>query len=195
MNVKPGIKQFWALFLYPESRMISILINRWIGHRWQLIFVAIFVCCSSFNAQTNKKIGYANFNEILLQMKEYDSLNLEYNQYVHSFEEEIKSLSNVLRAKSEQMDTIQNAYRIQKLKQEHQELTAMLTELKGTAKSKSKTKREVLFKNLYEQMSNAKDKIIQDYGYDYIYDSGKTKIPPILNAEDVTNKLKEELGI
>ena len=84
---------------------------------------------------------------------------------------------------------------IQKLKQEHQELTAMLTELKGTAKSKSKTKREFLFKNLYEQMSNAKDKIIQDYGYDYIYDSGKTKIPPILNAEDVTNKLKEELGI
>ncbi len=128
-------------------------------------------------------------------MKEYDSLNLEYNQYVHSFEEEIKSLSNVLRAKSEQMDTIQNSYRIQKLKQEHQELTAMLTELKGTAISKSKTKREFLFKNLYEQMSNAKDKIIQDYGYDYIYDSGKTKIPPILNAEDVTNKLKEELGI
>ena len=175
--------------------MISILANRLNGLRWQLIFIAIIGCYSSFNAQTNKKIGYANFNEILLQMKEYDSLNLEYNQYVHSFEEEIKSLSNVLRAKSEQMDTIQNSYRIQKLKQEHQELTAMLTELKGTAKSKSKTKREFLFKNLYEQMSNAKDKIIQDYGYDYIYDSGKTKIPPILNTEDVTNKLKEELGI
>ena len=175
--------------------MISILINRWIGHRWQLVFVAIFVCCSSVKAQTNKNIGYANFNELLLQLKDYDSLNLEYNKYVHSFEKEISSLSKVLHSKSEQIDTIQDTYRVQKLKQEHQELTAMLTELKGTAKSKSKTKRESLFKDLYQKMANAKDTVMKDFGYDYIYDSGKTKIPPILNAEDVTDKLKVELGI
>ena len=181
--------------MYPESEMISIVTNRLNGCGWQLLFVAIFFCCSNFNAQTNKKIGYASFNELLLQLKGYDSLNLEYNKYVHSFEKEISSLSKVLHSKSEQIDTIQDPYRIQKLKQEHQELTAMLTELKGTAKSKSKTKRESLFKDLYQKMANAKDTVMKNFGYDYIYDSGKTKIPPILNAEDVTDKLKVELGI
>jgi len=160
-----------------------------------IVCALILILNSSIYCQTNKKIGYANMKAVRHSLPEYDSLMIEYNNYSASFEKELSSLTQLMNSKSEQIDTVREPERKKQLQSEHQELTALLADYNIAVKREIALKKETLFSDLELRIEKAKEVIKLRHAYDLIYDSSITKIPPILDATDITDHLKKELGL
>ena len=155
----------------------------------------ILLLCSSIYCQTNKKIGYANIQAVRHSLPQYDSLLIEYDNYSSSFEKELSSLTQLMNSKSEQIDTVSASDKKRQLQSEHQELTALLADYNNAVKCEIALKKEMLFAEIELRIEEATEVIKLRHAYDLIYDSSITKIPPILDATDITDQLKKELGL
>jgi Skp family chaperone for outer membrane proteins len=155
----------------------------------------ILLLCSSICCQTNKKIGYANMQAVRYSLPQYDSLLIEYDNYSSSFEKELSSLTQLMNSKSEQIDTASESDKKRQLQSEHQELTALLADYNIAVKREIALKKEMLFAEIELSIEEATEVIKLRHAYDLIYDSSITKIPPILDATDITDQLKKELGL
>ncbi len=100
-----------------------------------------------------------------------------------------------MNSKSEQIDTVSSSDKKRQLQSEHQELTALLADYNIAVKREIALKKEMLFAEIELRIEEATEVIKLRHAYDLIYDSSITKIPPILDATDITDQLKKELGL
>lgn len=160
-----------------------------------LILATSLFGLSSFQGQTNKKIGFADFEKVKLQMPKFDSLLLLSSQHVLVYEQELYALTDMIQKKSNQMDTTTIQDEKHKISGQLQDLTAMLNNYSATAKSELSTVKKALFHDINQKLIDACEQIKRRENFDYIYDSSNKLIPPTLGAQDLTNMLIVELGL
>ena len=160
-----------------------------------LILTSSLVGLIPCQAQTNKKIGFADFGKLKHLMPEYDSLVALSAEYESLFEKELYALTNMIQEKSKQLDTIIGQSEKDKLIVQLQDLTSMLNSYRITAKIElSKTDHD-LFIEVNQRIADACERIKDKDDFDYIYDSSLKAIPPMIGAKDLTEVIAKELGL
>jgi predicted RND superfamily exporter protein len=159
------------------------------------LFILLIVSCSGAYAQSNLKIGYANFAELKVQLPSYDSLQLIVQEHETDYEAELVEMALIVKNKSEEIDRAKDRDHLEMLKAEHQALTAMLKEYTQLADQELSFIKITVLKPLSDSLELAKNRIIIRHKLDYFYDSSKTVVPALVKATDMTSELKSELGL
>lgn len=157
------------------------------------------ISCGAFAQTKDLKLGHINSQELLQAMPESDSAQAKLQkaaQQLESTMEEMqvefnKKYDNYINNSEEYSDLVR-----QTKESELAELQNRIQQFQSTADQDLQQQRQKLFQPIQEKARRAIDRVAQEHGYTYVFDSGiGTIIFAAEDTDDLMPLVKEELGI
>jgi outer membrane protein len=149
-------------------------------------------------SQASLKLGYIDSNEILMAMPETDSLQKELKKYAEYLDSQMASMAQEYQSKvtsyQENVNTMSDLIRQTKEK-EITDLQARIQAFQQSADQDLSTKQAELFNPLIEKVKNAINAVGKENGYNYIFDTGTGALVFFENGDNVLPLVKKKLGI
>lgn len=162
------------------------------------VVVVLFVASFGAQAQTNVKIGYVDFAQIVAMMPGQDSINQKLQAHVASLESQMKAMQTEYEAKMSDYQATQ-ATMSQIIKQtKEKEIVDLQTRIEAfnqQAQYEIQNKQMELTKPLIEKIQNAIKAVGKENGFTYILNGNEQIILYSDGGINVLSLVKKKLGI
>lgn len=162
------------------------------------IVVVLFVASINVQAQTNVKIGYVDFAQIVSLMPGQDSINTKLQAHVASLESQLKTMQTEYEAKINDYQATQ-ATMSQIIKQtkekEIMDLQQRIEAFNQQAQYEIQTKQQELTKPLIERIQRAIKAVGKENGFTYILNGNEQIILYSDGGINVLPLVKKKLGL
>jgi outer membrane protein len=157
------------------------------------------ISCVAFTQSQDLKLGHVNSQELLQAMPESDSAQAKLQNAAQQLEatmEEMqvefnKKYDNYINNSDELSDLVR-----QTKETELAELQNRIQQFQATAEQDLQKQRQKFFQPIQEKARKAIEKVAQENGYTYVFDTGiGTIIYAAENTDDLMPLVKKELGI
>lgn len=162
------------------------------------VVVVLFVASMNVQAQTNVKIGYVDFAQIVSLMPGQDSINTKLQAHVASLESQLKTMQTEYEAKINDYQATQ-ATMSQIIKQtkekEIMDLQQRIEAFNQQAQYEIQTKQQELTKPLIERIQRAIRAVGKENGFAYILNGNEQIILYSDGGINVLPLVKKKLGL
>jgi outer membrane protein len=165
--------------------------------KWTLVLAFLMIGFTGVTAQN--KMGYIEFQELMLQMPEYKKANTDMEALGKTLQDQLKSMSEELERKYSdyQKNEAKMAEVIKELKQkELREMQTRIQEFQESAQESVRKKEAELLKPIVEKAKLIIAQVAKEGGYSYVFDSSQGS--PILykpEGDNLMSAVKKKMGI
>ena len=149
-------------------------------------------------AQAQSKIGYINFEGVVQQMPEFNTVKGQLDIYQKQFIDQLSTMNTELQNKGKEyqagQEKMTDAMRTTK-QAELQDIQKRIQDLQTSAQQQVDSKASELYKPLTEKATAAINAVAKEKGYSYVLNSGQTQLLVSPPADDLTAAVKLKLGL
>ena len=163
------------------------------------IFISILVFSLQGNAQKPLKIGHVNTQELVQTHPDIDSIHAVLEQEQKDMQEVYNDMLQEQQTKMDAFEKESAGYSEIMKKSKQEELLALSQKIQNynqTANQRIRQRNMELIQPIYQEVNQAISDVAKENGFTYILDVSSGNIAFISDdAEDITPKVKEKLGI
>lgn len=149
-------------------------------------------------AQAQSKIGYVNFEGLVQQMPEFNTVKAQLEIYQKQFIDQLSTMNTELQNKGKEyqgtQDKMTDAVRSTK-QAELQDIQKRIQDLTSSAQQQVDNKASELYKPLTEKVNVAINAVAKEKGYNYVLNSSQTQLLVSPPADDLAAAVKLKLGL
>jgi len=160
-----------------------------------IIIVAVFL--GALTQAEAQKLGHANFEEIVTMLPERAESEKQVQELQQKLENRLSKMIETYQAKVTEFENDQDMSEAMRtsVAGEIQDLQRRIQEFQQTAYAEIETKQNELMAAMFKKVREAAQKVGQDQSYTYIFDSSSQGGVLYAGGEDITSKVKTQLGI
>lgn len=160
-----------------------------------IIIMAVFL--GALTQAEAQKLGHANFEEIVTMLPERAESEKKVQELQKKLENRLSKMIETYQAKVAEFENDQDMSESMKTSAagEIQDLQRRIQEFQQTAYTEIETKQNELMAGMFKKVREAAEKVGKDQSYTYIFDSSSQGGLLYAGGEDITSKVKTELGI
>lgn len=163
------------------------------------IFIAILIFSIQGKAQNPLKIGHVNVQELVQTHPDIDSIHAVLEQETKDMQEVYADMVQEQQTKMDTFEKESAGYSEIMKKTKQEELLALSQKVQNynqTAQQRIRQRNMELIQPIYQEVNQAISDVAKENGFTYILDESSGNIAFISDdAEDITPKVKEKLGI
>ena len=163
------------------------------------IFIAILIFSIQGKAQNPLKIGHVNVQELVQTHPDIDSIHAVLEQETKDMQEVYADMVQEQQTKMYTFEKESAGYSEIMKKTKQEELLALSQKVQNynqTAQQRIRQRNMELIQPIYQEVNQAISDVAKENGFTYILDESSGNIAFISDdAEDITPKVKEKLGI
>ncbi|MES2266531.1 MAG: OmpH family outer membrane protein [Bacteroidota bacterium] len=149
-------------------------------------------------AQAQSKIGYINFESVVQQMPEFNTVKTQLEIYQKQFIDQLSTMNTELQNKGKEyqagQDKMTDAVRTTK-QAELQDIQKRMQDLQTNAQQQVDNKAGELYKPLTAKATAAINAVAKEKGYTYVFNTSQTQLLVSPPADDLTAAVKLKLGL
>ncbi len=160
-----------------------------------VIITLVFLAAAT--ATHAQKLGHANFEEIVAMLPERAQAEKEIQDLQAKLEGRLNSMVEAYQTKVTEFetDTTMSEAMQASVAGEIQDLQRRIQEFQQTAYTEIETKQNELMAAMFQKVREAAVAVGEANGYTYIFDAGPSSTVLYAGGEDVTSKVKTQLGL
>lgn len=160
-----------------------------------IIIMAVFL--GALTQAEAQKLGHANFEEIVTMLPERAESEKKVQELQQKLESRLSKMIETYQAKVAEFENDQEMSEAMKTSAagEIQDLQRRIQEFQQTAYSEIETKQNELMAAMFKKVREAAAKVGAEQEYTYVFDSSSQGGLLYAGGEDITAKVKTELGI
>lgn len=158
----------------------------------------VFSLASVEKVHAQENFGHVNTQEILQDMSEVQEAEREMMEYQQQLEQQLEALSEEFQRKmqeyQQQMDRMTQTARQDK-ERELQQLQERVENFQMDAQQEIAEKEQELLEPILEQVENAIQRVADEHGYTYVFDSSAGGILHAPDGDDISHLVRQELDV
>jgi len=160
-----------------------------------IIIMAVFL--GALTQAEAQKLGHANFEEIVTMLPERAESEKKVQELQQKLENRLSKMIETYQAKVAEFENDQDMSEAMKTSAagEIQDLQRRIQEFQQTAYTEIETKQNELMAAMFKKVREAAAKVGAEEQYTYVFDSSSQGGLLYAGGEDITSKVKTELGI
>lgn len=160
-----------------------------------IIIMAVFL--GALTQAEAQKLGHANFEEIVTMLPERAESEKKVQELQQKLESRLSKMIETYQAKVAEFENDQEMSEAMKTSAagEIQDLQRRIQEFQQTAYQEIETKQNELMAAMFTKVREAAAKVGEEQQYTYVFDSSSQGGLLYAGGEDITAKVKTELGI
>jgi outer membrane protein len=165
---------------------------------FKVALVALSLIFAGNFAKAQTKIGYLNFQALVSQMPEAQTIKTQLDVFSKQFTDQINSMGTELQTKGAdfQKNAASMTDAVRSVKQsELQDLQKRIQDYQTTAQQKYDEKTNELSKPLIEKAKGAITAVAKEKGYTYVFDTATTTLLTSPEGDDLMVPVKAKLGL
>jgi len=163
-----------------------------------IIVIAITGLAASVNAQKPLKIGHINSNDLLEIMPGIDTAEALLKDVATNIEKQFELMKSEYNTKLEEyMASEEKMTDLEKemAAEELQDLQNRIDKFRTKAQENLDMQKEKIYSPILEKAQTAIDEVAEEYGFNYIFDTGYGILLYFDKGEDIMPLVKKKLGI